>query len=153
MDALDPELSNAPIAVKIEFYELNFETPRKLQSRVSETNSSCGDISLPVGLHVPPQRWLILRRLFLRCHLYSSLLPDFYTDGGDIQRGNKLQLATILGILLQRNVATATSVAPTRASGRFPCTWRSAGQRNRIRSRTSVLCRPGCRPSRGCKGG
>ena len=40
MTALDPELSNAPLAMKIEFYELNLETPRELPSRVSATVSS-----------------------------------------------------------------------------------------------------------------
>ena len=40
----------------------------------------------------------------------------------------------------KRNVATATSVAPTRAFGRsgFSCTSKSAGQRNRGQPRTSV---------------
>ena len=34
---------------------------------------------------------------FLWCHLYLSLLPDFYTDGRDIQLGNQLQIGNYFG--------------------------------------------------------
>ena len=126
MTALDPELSNAPLAMKIEFCELHLEHLRELQSRVpatgatvsssaaSKDNTIVGDLS--VGLHVPrppqrlhvprppsPQQCMFLRpvrlqrRLFLRCHLYRSLRPDFYTDGSDIQRGNQLQIGNYFG--------------------------------------------------------
>ena len=40
MTALDPELSNAPLAMKIEFCELHLETLRELQSRVSATGAT-----------------------------------------------------------------------------------------------------------------
>ena len=40
MTALDPELSNAPLAMKIEFCELHLETLRELQSRVSATGTT-----------------------------------------------------------------------------------------------------------------
>ena len=40
MTALDPELSNAPLAMKIEFSELHLETLRELQSRVSATGAT-----------------------------------------------------------------------------------------------------------------
>ena len=40
MTALDPELSNAPLAMKTEFCELNLETLRELQSRVSATGAT-----------------------------------------------------------------------------------------------------------------
>ena len=41
---LDPELSNAPLAVKIEFCELNLETLRELQSRSSSAASTANTI-------------------------------------------------------------------------------------------------------------
>ena len=81
----------------------NLKTLRKLQSRVSKT----GDPQLPawparycsdISLHVSTQQWLILRRLFLRCHLYCSFLQDFYTDGREIQGETDYRSATILGI-------------------------------------------------------
>ena len=40
MTALDPELSNAPLAMKTEFCKLNLETLRELQSRVSATGAT-----------------------------------------------------------------------------------------------------------------
>ena len=40
MTALDPELSKAPLAMKIEFCELHLETLRELQSRVSATGAT-----------------------------------------------------------------------------------------------------------------
>ena len=58
MTALDPELSKAPLAIKIEFAALNLETLRELQSRVSETASSSAPSTANTNLrrHQPAGR-------------------------------------------------------------------------------------------------
>ena len=76
---------------------------RKLHSRVSKTVSSSAVSTANTILRRhqpasrPPRSWLILRCLFLRCYLYRSLLPDFYKDGSDIERGNELQIDNYFG--------------------------------------------------------
>ena len=120
MTALDPELSNASLAMKIEFSKLNLETIWKLQSHISNTvSSSAASTANTILLRhqpVPPQQWLILHLFFLWCHQFLSLLQDFCTVEVTYNGETNYRSATIFGILLPRNVATATSVAPTRAS-------------------------------------
>ena len=108
MTALDPELSNAPLAVKIKFCEPNLETStantRMLRHQPASRPPSFRASS---GMNVPAQP-------------VPPMPPIPQPLTGFLLRSN-YSCATILGILLQRNVAsvaTATSVARTRAFGR-----------------------------------
>ena len=149
MTALDPELSAAPLAAKRKWCKKHRERLLKLQSRIA--SSATGTVQRPVSGHVPPpvlhpqhsspnQQLPILRRLFLRCHLYQSslyrLLRNFLLHGKTGQQGKNDRSATILGILHPRNMARWETVTSNRDCGRFCCKREKIGKRNREQPRS-----------------
>ena len=135
MTALDPELSNAPLAMKIEFCELHLETLRELQRHVSATGATVSSSAASKDNTIMRRHQPVGRppRSQASSAMYSAACSSNATYTAASCRISKrmeatfngetnYRSATILGILLQRNVATATSVAPKRAFGRFSCT-------------------------------
>ena len=108
-----------------------------------QTARYCRDIGVPVSLYIPPHQQLILHNQLnqvLWCHLYCSLLRDFYMDGSKkcIQvRKTNYKLATISGILLQKR-GHSNICCTNESFWTLFMKWSSKGQRNRSCLPTSV---------------